>query len=138
MIPCFRLLGTPSSPNNNPQKPVSVINNNNINIANSQQPNNTDAIPSILDSNIPNPRGRGGMSGPRFRGGGRGGNGGNFKNVNGVGGGPRQRWEGSQNMPPQVKINLNLLFLRNMSTRLQSIFINLVSFLDSKKYYICA
>ena len=60
-------------------------------------------IPSILDSNIPNPRGRGGaIAGPRFRGGGRG-NGGNFNNQNG--GGPRQRWEGSQNMPPQVIIS---------------------------------
>ena len=69
---------------------------------NSQPPaTNTDAIPSILDSNIPNPRGgRGGMTGPRFRGGGRGG--GNFKNANVVNNGPRARWEGSQNMPPQV------------------------------------
>jgi len=90
---------TPSSPNNNQQKPMTANNNN------SQPPAaNTDAIPSILDSNIPNPRGgRGGMTGPRFRGGGRGG--GNFKNANGVSNGPRPRWEGSQNMPPQEEWN---------------------------------
>jgi len=82
-------------------------NNSNGNGGNNQKQsfgNGTEGIPSILDSNIPNPRGGGrGGQGPRFRGASRGGSGGggrggNFNNN----GNQRQRWEGSnQNMPPQ-------------------------------------